>query len=76
MKCGVPPEAVMRTPGRNMFFIYIIQSERTNKYYVGYSSNIERRLDKHNAGDVLSTKHGIPWRLIYQETFTNKKAVM
>ncbi len=72
MKCGVPPEAVMRTPEMSMFFIYIIQSEKTNRYYVGYTGNIDQRLEKHNAGGVNSTKHVIPWKLKYTEEFTNK----
>lgn len=62
----------MRTPSKNMYFTYIIQSEVSNKYYVGFTSNIESRLKKHNAGEVGSTKYGIPWRLIYKENFENK----
>ena len=71
---GVPLEAVMRTPETKMFYTYIIQSEKTNRYYVGFTGNIEQRLEKHNRGDVKSTKHGIPWRLIYSESFTDKNS--
>ena len=72
MKCGVPPKAVMRTPDTNMFYTYIIQSENTNKYYVGFTSDIEHRLEKHNSGDVKSTRYGIPWKLMYTEEFLYK----
>lgn len=69
---GVPLKAVMRTPEINMFYTYIIQSEKTNRYYIGFTSNIESRLKKHNAGEVRSTKYGIPWKLIYKESFEKK----
>jgi len=55
-----------------MFFTYIIQSDKTGKYYVGFTSNVKNRLNKHNGGGVISTKLGIPWKLIYKEIFKNK----
>lgn len=62
----------MRTPSINMYFTYIIQSEESSKYYVGFTSNFESRLKKHNAGEVNSTKYGIPWKMIYSECFESK----
>ncbi|MFH0773238.1 MAG: GIY-YIG nuclease family protein [bacterium] len=56
-----------------MFYTYIIQSEKTKKYYVGYSSNINQRLKKHNNGSNKSTKYGIPWKLMYKEEFSKKE---
>ena len=43
-----------------------------NKYYVGSTSNIERRLSEHNIGKSNFTKKGIPWKLKYQESFDIK----
>jgi len=31
-----------------LYFVYIIKSEQTGRYYCGYSSNPERRLRQHN----------------------------
>ena len=31
-----------------MFYIYILYSESFDKYYVGYTSDITRRLEEHN----------------------------
>ena len=62
----------MRKPKKNMFYTYIIQSEKTNKYYVGFTSDIEQRLKKHNAGNVKSTKHSVSWKLVYKEDFLIK----
>lgn len=40
--------------------------------YKGSTSDLKARLLKHNKGDVLSTKAGCPWKLIYYEAFINK----
>jgi len=47
-----------------MFYVYIIFSTSKSKYYIGQTSNIEDRLFRHNSGFSLSTKYGIPWKLI------------
>ena len=46
------------------FYVYIIQSQRTFKYYCGQTDNIELRLNRHNSRKIKSTKHGSPWTLI------------
>jgi len=54
------------------YFCYILYSEKTDCYYIGSSENIERRLEKHNAGATTSTKSGRPWKVVYFEKFDNK----
>ena len=53
-------------------YTYIIKSNITNKYYIGSTQNIEERLSQHNAGLTRSTKHGIPWKIIYYEVCLTK----
>ncbi|MFP2994574.1 GIY-YIG nuclease family protein [Spongiivirga sp. MCCC 1A20706] len=53
-----------------MFYTYILYSESHNKFYKGHSVNVYARLKKHNGKEVLSTKYGAPWILIW---FTQKK---
>ena len=48
---------------------YILFSRKLNKYYVGSTSEMERRLDDHNRGKEKFTRTGIPWQLVYTETF-------
>ncbi len=55
-----------------MFFIYILYSESKNSYYTGYSEDPQRRLGYHNQGSTTSTKSGIPWKIVYTETFNTK----
>ena len=48
---------------------YILYSLKLNKYYVGSTTDIERRLEEHNRGKEKFTKTGLPWRLVYKEEF-------
>ena len=57
-----------------MFTVYILKSKVQDRYYVGCSSNIGRRLREHNNKKVQSTKAFVPWILVYKETFENKDA--
>jgi len=43
--------------------VYILQSFKNNKYYIGSTNDIKRRLGEHNKGYVLSTKKLRPWTL-------------
>ncbi|MFA5934441.1 MAG: GIY-YIG nuclease family protein [Candidatus Paceibacterota bacterium] len=54
------------------YFVYILFSEKDKKLYVGCTSNIEERLERHNKGDVKSTSKRIPFVLMHKETFKNK----
>jgi len=51
-----------------MFTIYVLQSINHDFRYVGFTSNIERRLYDHNNGFNKSTKHYKPFKLVYSET--------
>jgi len=55
-----------------MFFVYILYSSKRDRYYVGFTSEIESRVARHNSGSTTSTKSGIPWVLVYSEEFDSK----
>ncbi|MCX6334568.1 MAG: GIY-YIG nuclease family protein [Bacteroidia bacterium] len=59
-----------------MFTLYILYSESFNRFYVGYTNDLERRLSEHNRKKGKFTDAGIPWKLVYSESFTKKKDVM
>jgi putative endonuclease len=50
-----------------MFYVYILQSLKDEKLYIGYSSNLKRRLEEHKTGGSKSTKCRLPFRLVYYE---------
>ena len=47
-----------------MFKVYILYSDSLEKFYTGFTSDIEQRLLLHNEGKNHFSKKGIPWRLI------------
>jgi len=60
-----------------MFLVYALFSEKYQKIYIGYTSNIEQRLLSHNElGTKGYTRRYRPWRLIYTESFLLKSDAM
>ncbi|WP_028787727.1 GIY-YIG nuclease family protein [Terrimonas ferruginea] len=56
--------------------IYILQSLRDSKYYIGYTTDVEARLKFHNAGLQRSTRHRIPFRLVLTEHYLTKQEAL
>ncbi|OGF63266.1 hypothetical protein A2926_03575 [Candidatus Giovannonibacteria bacterium RIFCSPLOWO2_01_FULL_44_40] len=50
-----------------MFYVYILQSLKDKRTYVGYAADIKLRLCQHNAGKVRATKHRRPLELLFME---------
>ena len=44
-----------------MFFVYILYSEKCDRYYIGYSADVLARLERHNAGMVTATRNFRPY---------------
>ena len=56
-----------------MYFVYSIQSENNpDKFYVGLTSDVQRRLDEHNAGKSIHTNEFKPWNLVSYTAFLDK----
>ena len=55
-----------------MWKLYIIYSEKIDRYYTGITDDIVWRLERHNQGWGRFTKGGIPWELVYFEQYKNK----
>lgn len=54
------------------YYVYLLQSELDNSWYIGYTNEIGRRLTEHNSGKSYYTKRKMPWKLIYYEVSFNK----
>ncbi len=50
---------------------YILYSSKLDKYYVGSTTDMPRRLEEHNRGKEKFTRTGCPWILVYIEIFTD-----
>jgi putative endonuclease len=56
-----------------MYFIYILKSEFDNNFYVGYTHDIDQRLQDHENGHVASTRNRRPLKLVYFEACLNQQ---
>ena len=55
-----------------MYYVYAIRSVRTDRLYIGQTSNMDERLARHNAGYVMSTANDRPWVVVALETFETR----
>lgn len=55
-----------------MFYVYILKSKIVERFYIGHTNNLVRRLEEHNAGKTRSTKAFVPWEIVYTEKFLTK----
>ncbi|MEK6809276.1 MAG: GIY-YIG nuclease family protein [Nanoarchaeota archaeon] len=52
-----------------MAYVYLLSSLKEKWVYVGSTTDIEKRLSQHNSGQVFSTQHRRPYKLIYSEQY-------
>lgn len=56
-----------------MFYVYILQSEKDQSLYIGYTPELRQRFPKHNKKQVTATKDKTPWKIIYYEAYLERK---
>jgi len=54
-------------------YVYVLESLKDGKLYIGYTNNLKRRLAEHEKGLNFSTKFRLPFKLIYFEGCTSEK---
>ncbi|EMR04162.1 GIY-YIG nuclease superfamily protein [Cesiribacter andamanensis AMV16] len=52
-----------------MYYTYIVFSEKLDKFYVGATEDLHRRMEEHNTGRSPYTKTGSPWQLVWSREF-------
>ncbi len=55
-----------------MYYVYVLQSQKDNNLYIGYTTDLKSRLSRHSNGFVVSTKHRRPLTLLFFEGFKNQ----
>lgn len=55
------------------YYVYVLLSEKDNKLYIGYTTDLERRLIEHENGESPSTKHRRPLKLIFYEAYLHQQ---
>jgi len=69
-----PATGGKRAAEMKRYFVYVLQSSRDYNYYIGFTSDLERRLADHNAGKTRSLRARRPLRVILVEEFSRKSA--
>ena len=55
-----------------MFIVYVLQSEKNRRLYIGHTNNLPRRMAEHFSGQNPSTRSKGPYRLLYTEVFSSR----
>lgn len=55
-----------------MFYIYILEDQRTKRKYIGFTEHLQQRLLQHKHGEVRTTKTWQQIRLINAEYYQHK----
>ena len=60
-----------------MYYVYLIRSIKdTNKTYIGFTNNIDQRLQKHNEGASIYTSDFRPWKLVAYIAFDSEEKAL
>jgi putative endonuclease len=55
-----------------MYFVYILESIKSKRYYIGQTNNLNERVVRHNSGRNLSTKAYLPWELKWWKEYETR----
>jgi putative endonuclease len=56
-----------------VFYVYVLRSQSDAGFYIGFSTDLKRRLSEHTRGASFATKSRGPWKLIYYEVYTERE---
>lgn len=54
------------------YYVYLLQSQKDQSFYVGYTIDLIKRLKQHNNGESKATKPFRPYKLIFYEAFLDR----
>ena len=52
-----------------MAYVYILQSLKNKRYYIGSTENIQQRFLTHQSGYVKATKNLLPLQIVLQQEY-------
>ena len=55
-----------------MFYVYVLHSLEDHGLYIGFSTNLNKRIAEHEHGASFATKYRGPWKLIYYEAYLER----
>ena len=58
------------------YYLYIIQSEKDDSFYIGTTQNLKERILRHNQGRSKYTRTKRPWKLVFNEEHPDRSSAM
>ena len=61
-----------------IYYVYLIKTLDSffSKSYVGYTNNLNNRIEKHNKNLGAKSTKGYKWELVYKKKFFSKKKAL
>ncbi|MFH0988272.1 MAG: GIY-YIG nuclease family protein [Parcubacteria group bacterium] len=56
----------------NIFYVYVLRSQKNRYRYIGHTNDLNRRINEHNLGLTKSIRFQLPFVLEYFETFPTR----
>lgn len=57
---------------KTMYYTYVLRSEKDSNFYTGYTKDLKLRFERHQKGNIKSTKDRRPLKIIYYEACLNQ----
>ena len=61
-----------------VYYVYLIKTLKgyLNKSYVGYTNDLQKRLNKHNTNLGARSTKGYKWQIVYKKRFYSKNKAL
>lgn len=60
-----------------MYYVYLLRSLiDPSKTYIGYTTNLEQRIETHNSGGSIYTESNRPWKLVTYIAFDSERKAL
>jgi len=54
------------------YYSYVVYSRETGDFYYGYTDDLEKAIQMHDANQIPPTKGKGPWTLMFSEEYDNR----
>ena len=55
-----------------MYYVYILRGRNNRSIYIGYTKDLNTRVNQHNAGLCVATRKSKPLDLVYYEAYSSE----
>ena len=59
-----------------MFYVYMLRSGKSGRLYLGWTTDLRRRLCQHNMGQSRATRGRGPYEVLYYEAYRHREEAM